>query len=193
MQGSDVLRTVRARRNDIPVLVLSGLSGPQAKIKALGLGADDFINKPVDGAELVARLHAIVRRNHGVTQQIHALRRPRAQPGQPRGHRRRAPRRSVGERIRHSRTAAGTPGQGGAQEAFLGHLYSGPSEPDVRIIDVFVCHVRRKLAKAGLPHLITTVNGFGYVVHAPHAAPPARPLAAEGKRNVTLPDAVVAA
>lgn len=70
MQGYDVLRTMRSRKSAVSVLVLSGLSGPQAKIKALGLGADDFVNKPIDGAEMVARIHAIVRRNHGFTQQV---------------------------------------------------------------------------------------------------------------------------
>ncbi len=177
MQGYDVLRTIRAWRNALPVLVLSGLSGAQAKIKALGLGADDFISKPIDGAELVARLHAIVRRNHGVAQQV--LRCGDLELNQDS--------REVtvgGCRVELSAKEFGTlelllqrQGKAVRKEAFLGHLYGGPSEPGVRIIDVFVCHVRKKLAEAGMPDLITTVTGFGYVIRAPRADPAAQPMA----------------
>ncbi len=172
MEGYDVLRTVQARRNAVPVLVLSGLSGAHAKIKALGLGADDFINKPVDGAELVARLRAIIRRNHGIAQKILRFGDLELNQGS----------REVtvaGCRVELSGKEFGTlelllerQGKAVRKEAFLGHLYGGPSEPGVRIIDVFVCHVRKKLAEAGMPDLINTVTGFGYVIRAQNAMPP---------------------
>ena len=193
MQGDDVLRTIRARRNALPVLVLSGLSGAEAKIRALGLGADDFISKPIDGAELVARLHAIIRRNHGVTQQV--LRCGDLELNQD------SREVNVGGRpVELSAKEFGTlelllqrQGKAVRKEAFLGHLYGGPNEPGVRIIDVFVCHVRKKLAEAGMPDLITTVTGFGYLIRAPRAEPAAQIVAASGTQNVMLPDAVATA
>jgi two-component system cell cycle response regulator CtrA len=68
MEGYEVVRRMRAARIDTPVLILSGLSRPQAKVKGLSMGADDFITKPFDRGELIARVHAIVRRSKGFSQ-----------------------------------------------------------------------------------------------------------------------------
>src|SRR6201996_8420124 len=68
IEGFEVVRRMRIARNSTPVLILSGLSRPQVKVKSLGLGADDFITKPFDKAELMARLQAIVRRSKGFSQ-----------------------------------------------------------------------------------------------------------------------------
>jgi two-component system cell cycle response regulator CtrA len=190
MDGYEVLRGIRARKMTVPVVVLSGLANPPAKVKAFGLGADDFISKPIDRTELVARLHAIVRRNNGVTQKVlHYGDLELDQDG-----------REV--------SVGGTPvelsqkeyltlellllrqGKAVRKEAFLSHLYGGLSEPGARIIDVFVCHLRKKLAQAGMEDVISTVNGYGYVVRAHHAEP--RSVPARAKPSV-LDDAVAAA
>jgi two-component system, cell cycle response regulator CtrA len=68
IEGFEVVRRMRIARNDTPVLILSGLSRPQVKVKGLGLGADDFITKPFDKAELMARMQAIIRRSKGFSQ-----------------------------------------------------------------------------------------------------------------------------
>src|SRR5450759_4985243 len=65
MEGYEVVRRMRLARIETPVLILSGLSRPQAKVKGLGMGADDFITKPFDKAELLARMQAVVRRSKG--------------------------------------------------------------------------------------------------------------------------------
>ena len=68
MHGYDVLKKLRVARVQTPVLILSGLSRPQAKVKGLALGADDFITKPFDKSELIARIQAVVRRSKGFAQ-----------------------------------------------------------------------------------------------------------------------------
>ncbi len=68
MEGYDVVRRMRAARIDTPVLILSGVSHPQAKVKAFALGADDLMTKPLEPAELVARTQAVVRRSKGYSQ-----------------------------------------------------------------------------------------------------------------------------
>ena len=68
MEGYEVLRRMRLGRNHTPVLVLSGVTRPEAKVKALGLGADDVMTKPFDKAELLARVQAVVRRSKGFSQ-----------------------------------------------------------------------------------------------------------------------------
>ncbi|OIQ70304.1 cell cycle response regulator CtrA [mine drainage metagenome] len=68
IEGFEVVRRIRIARNDTPVVVLSSIALPQARVKALSLGADDFITKPYDKAELLARMQAIVRRSKGFSQ-----------------------------------------------------------------------------------------------------------------------------
>src|SRR5580700_8148216 len=68
VKGYEVVRRMRTLRNDTPVLILSGLSRPQAKVKGLSLGADDFITKPFNIMELLARVQAITRRRKGYSQ-----------------------------------------------------------------------------------------------------------------------------
>ena len=68
MEGYEVVRRMRDARQDTPVLILSGLTRPSAKVKAFAVGADDFITKPFDKDELVARMQAVVRRSKGYSQ-----------------------------------------------------------------------------------------------------------------------------
>ncbi|MCH7660809.1 MAG: response regulator transcription factor, partial [Euryarchaeota archaeon] len=70
MDGYEVLRRLRAARVKIPVLILSGLNGSDDKIKGLGVGADDYLTKPFDKRELIARIQAIVRRSRGHSDSI---------------------------------------------------------------------------------------------------------------------------
>jgi two-component system cell cycle response regulator CtrA len=170
MEGYEVVRRLRAARIETPVLILSGLARPQAKVKGFGMGADDFITKPFDREELIARIQAVVRRTKGFSQ----------------------PRLAVGPLTLNlgSRevTVNGTPvhltgkeyailelltlrkGVVMTKEAFLNHLYGGMDEPEVKIIDVFICKLRKKLAQAGADNLIATVWGRGYVLREPNQA-----------------------
>lgn len=70
IEGYEVVRRMRSGRDDTPVMILSGLSRPQAKVKGLGIGADDFITKPFDKAEFLARMQAVVRRSKGFSQPL---------------------------------------------------------------------------------------------------------------------------
>ncbi|MFC0409034.1 response regulator transcription factor, partial [Roseomonas elaeocarpi] len=165
-------------RIDTPVLILSGLSRPQAKVKGFGMGADDFIVKPFDQSELIARIHAIVRRAKGFSQ-------PTLQIGDLTLDLN-AREVSVNGRLVHltgkeyATLELLTLRRGAVltKEAFLNHLYGGMDEPEVKIIDVFICKLRKKLSQAGAADLIGTVWGRGYVMRDPaQAAPRAMPAA----------------
>ena len=167
MEGYEVVRRMRAARMETPVLILSGLSRPQAKVKGLALGADDFITKPYDRSELVARIQAVVRRSKGFSQ----------------------PSLRVGElqlnldshEVFVNGTAVPLTGKDYAilelltlrkgmiltKEAFLNHLYGGMDEPEMKIIDVFICKLRKKLKSAGAGNVIGTVWGRGYMMREP--------------------------
>lgn len=169
MEGYEVVRRLRAARIEMPVLILSGLSRPQAKVKGLSLGADDFISKPFDKAELLARIQAIVRRSKGFSHPsitvgpIKLLLDSREV--------------TIGERDVHLTGKEYAilellmlrKGVVLTKEMFLNHLYGGMDEPEAKIIDVFICKLRKKLAGYGADDLITTVWGRGYMMRDPAA------------------------
>jgi len=167
MEGYDVVRRMRAGRIDVPVLILSGLSRPQAKVKGLGAGADDFITKPFDKAELIARMQAIVRRSKGFSQ-------PSLRVGNLKlnldsrevlvGDR---PVHLTGKEYAILELLVLRKGMVLTKEAFLNHLYGGMDEPEMKIIDVFICKLRKKLQLAGVDNLIGTVWGRGYMLREP--------------------------
>jgi two-component system cell cycle response regulator CtrA len=167
IEGFEVVRRMRIARNDTPVLILSGLSRPQAKVKGLGLGADDFITKPFDKAELLARMQAVVRRSKGFSQptlrigpvELNLDSREVLVDG-----------REVhltGKEYSILELLVLRKGMVLTKEAFLNHLYGGLDEPEMKIIDVFICKLRKKLAQAGADNLIGTVWGRGYMLREP--------------------------
>ncbi len=169
MDGYEVVRRMRLARNHTPVLVLSGVSRPEAKVKAFGLGADDVMTKPFDKAELLARVQAVVRRSKGFSQprlrvgamQLNLDSREVTVSGQE-VH-------LTGKEYAILELLVLRKGMVLTKEAFLNHLYGGMDEPEMKIIDVFVCKLRKKLALAGAGNLIGTVWGRGYMIREPAA------------------------
>ncbi|HEY7764606.1 MAG TPA: response regulator transcription factor, partial [Aestuariivirgaceae bacterium] len=70
ISGYEVLRTLRVSKVKTPILILSGMAGTEDKVRGLGFGADDYMTKPFHKDELVARIHAIVRRAKGHAQSV---------------------------------------------------------------------------------------------------------------------------
>jgi two-component system cell cycle response regulator CtrA len=168
IDGYEVLRRLRAARVHTPILILSGLAELDHKIKGLGFGADDFLTKPFDRRELIARLQAIVRRSKGHSQStiktgrmtINLDSRVVEVDGQPLH--------LTGKEYSIIELLSLRKGTTLTKEMFLNHLYGGMDEPELKIIDVFVCKLRKKLAQAtGGEHYIETVWGRGYVLRDP--------------------------
>jgi two-component system cell cycle response regulator CtrA len=169
MEGYDVVRRMRSGRVETPVLILSGLTRPQAKVKGFGMGADDYITKPFDKAELIARIQAVIRRSKGYSQpllKIGALHlnldsRDVTVDG--------TPVHLTGKEYAILELLVLRKGMVLTKEAFLNHLYGGIDEPEMKIIDVFICKLRKKLAQAGAASLIGTVWGRGYMMRDPNS------------------------
>jgi two-component system cell cycle response regulator CtrA len=180
MEGYEVIRRLRAARVETPVLILSGLSRPQAKVKGFGMGADDYITKPYDAQELMARIQAVVRRAKGFSQPTLSVGPLTLNLGS----------REVtvdgiqvhvtGKEYAILELLTLRKGQVMTKEAFLNHLYGGMDEPEVKIIDVFICKLRKKLAQAGADNLIGTVWGRGYMMRDPAQHISRRALAKPG-------------
>ncbi len=168
MNGFDVLKSLRLAKIGTPILILSGLGDIENKVRGLGFGADDYITKPINKAELVARIHAIVRRSNGLSQSVIEsgkltvnLDTKTVEVENQRVH-------LTGKEYQMLELLSLRKGTTLTKEMFLNHLYGGMDEPELKIIDVFICKLRKKLAAAtDGAHYIETVWGRGYVLRDP--------------------------
>ncbi len=172
MDGYQVLRRLRAARVKTPVLILSGLNGSDDKIKGLDVGADDYLTKPFDRRELIARIQTIVRRSRGhsestvktgkltVNLDTHSV----EVDGQPLH--------LTGKEYGILGLLSLRKGTTLTKEVILNDLYGGMDEPELKIIDVFICKLRKKLnAATGGEDYIKTVWGRGYTLRDPSDEP----------------------
>jgi two-component system, cell cycle response regulator CtrA len=168
MHGYDVLKKLRMGRVETPVLILSGISEMESKVRAFAVGADDYLTKPFHKAELVARINAVVRRSKGHAQSVIRVGKiavnldgKTADVDGARVH-------LTGKEYGILELLALRQGSTITKEMFLNHLYGGFDEPELKIIDVFICKLRKKLALAcGSENYIETVWGRGYMLRAP--------------------------
>ena len=165
MSGYEVLRQLRLAKVSTPVLILSGLDGIQNKVRGLGYGADDYLTKPFHKDELVARMQAVIRRSSDQTEAVlqcgDLTVKPQAQQAEVAGR----PVNLTGTEYKILAFLAQRQGSTLTKEMLLNHLYSGMDEPAIKIIDVFICKLRKKLAEAsGGRNYIETVWGRGYTL-----------------------------
>ncbi len=168
MDGYDVLRNLRDAKVDTPILILSGLTELDNKIKGLGYGADDYLTKPFDKRELTARIQAIVRRSQGHSQSIIETGKVKVNLDSRTVEVDGAPLHLTGKEYGIIELLSLRKGTTLTKEMFLNHLYGGMDEPEVKIIDVFICKLRKKLEDAaGGENYIETVWGRGYILREP--------------------------
>ncbi len=168
MSGFEVLKALRVAKVQTPVLILSGNAIVEAKVKALGFGADDYMTKPFHKDELVARIQAVVRRSKGHSQSVITtgklivnLDAKTVEVDGSRVH-------LTGKEYQMLELLSLRKGTTLTKEMFLNHLYGGMDEPELKIIDVFICKLRKKLGTAtGGDNYIETVWGRGYVLRDP--------------------------
>ncbi len=165
IDGYEVLLRLRSAKIKTPILILSGLSAVDHKVKGLGFGADDYLTKPFNKTELVARIQAVVRRSKGHSESVVRFDKVAINLDT----------RVVevdGKNVHLTNKEyailellAMRKGTVLTKEMFLNHLYSSVDEPEIKIIDVFVCKLRKKLADAsGGINYIATVWGRGYMM-----------------------------
>jgi len=172
MDGYEVLRRLRSGMIMTPVLILSGLTEPDSKVKGLGFGADDYLTKPFDKAELIARIHAIVRRSKGHSESVIRTGKLAVNLDTRMVEVDNQPVHLTGKEYGILELLSLRKGTTLTKEMFLNHLYGGMDEPELKIIDVFICKLRKKLSKAtDGENYIETVWGRGYVLRDPEPQP----------------------
>ena len=179
MNGHEVLRHLRLARIETPILILSGDTDTDSKTRGSGFGADDYMTKPFHREELVARIHAIIRRSKGHAQSIIStgpvdvnLDAKTVSVEGKTVH-------LTGKEYQMLELLSLRKGTTLTKEMFLNHLYGGMDEPELKIIDVFICKLRKKLSIAtGGDNYIETVWGRGYVLRDP------QPLEGAGSKRM---------
>ena len=168
IDGYEVLRRLRSAKVETPVLILSGLTESEQKVKGLGTGADDYLTKPFNKNELVARIHAIVRRSKGHSESIIRTGKLSVNLDGRTVEVDDKPVHLTGKEYGIMELLSLRKGTTLTKEMFLNHLYNGMDEPELKIIDVFVCKLRKKLAAVSDEEVyIHTVWGRGYVLRDP--------------------------
>lgn len=168
MDGYEVLRRLRAAGVETPVLVLTGLSDVEHRVKSLASGADDHMTKPFDRRELVVRVQAVLRRARGGSRPIIRTgrlaidldRRSALVDGREMN--------LTGKEYAVIELMSLRKGVTVSKEMILRHLYDRHDEPEKKIIDVFICKLRKKISAAtGGERYIKTLWGRGYVLCDP--------------------------
>jgi two-component system cell cycle response regulator CtrA len=168
MSGFEVLRSLRASKVRTPILILSGVASIEHKVKGLGFGADDYMTKPFHKTELIARVHAIVRRSQGHAQSVVQTGDLSVNVDAKTVHINQVRVNLTGKEYQMLELLSLRRGTTITKEMFLGQLYGGMDEPEIKIIDVFICKLRKKLAVAsGGKDYIETVWGRGYLLREP--------------------------
>jgi two-component system, cell cycle response regulator CtrA len=174
MSGLDVLRDLRRAKVKTPVIVLTGAGDVSMKVKAFSGGADDYVVKPFHKDELTARLRAVIRRSSGLADSIVTvgdislnIDARTVQVNGARVH-------LTGKEYQMLELLALRRGKTLHKDVFLTNLYGGMDEPGGKIIDVFICKLRQKLATASARPHIETVWGGGYVMRDPDEMPAKR-------------------
>jgi two-component system cell cycle response regulator CtrA len=168
MSGFEVLRSLRVSKVRTPILILSGLASIEHKVRGLGFGADDYMTKPFHKTELIARVHAIVRRSQGHAQSVVQTGDLSVNVDAKTVHINQVGVNLTGKEYQMLELLSLRRGTTITKEMFLGQLYGGMEEPEIKIIDVFICKLRKKLAAAsGGKDYIETVWGRGYLLREP--------------------------
>jgi two-component system, cell cycle response regulator CtrA len=169
IDGFEVLRRFRANNIRTPVLILSGLTGSDSKIKGLGSGADDYVTKPFNRGELVARIQAIVRRSKGHSESVIRIGSLTVNLDDRTCEVNGRPVHLTSKEYSILELLVLRKGTPLKKEMFLNHLYGGIDEPDLKIIDVFICKLRKKLEESsGGTNFIETLWGRGYILRDPN-------------------------
>lgn len=168
MSGHEVTTSLRRDAIKTPILILSGLGEANEKIKGLSSGADDYLTKPFDRRELIARLQAIVRRSNGYSQSVINIGRLSVNIDSRTAEVDGKHLHLTGKEYAVLELLSLRKGTTLSKESFLNHLYGGMDEPDMKIVDVFVCKLRKKLTDAcdGQSY-IQTIWGQGYLLKEP--------------------------
>jgi DNA-binding response OmpR family regulator len=164
LDGVGLLKRLRRESNTVPVIMLTARDTPQDKIHSLNLGADDYLAKPFDLGELLARLQAVLRRVEvDEVLRVEDLEINTATWEVRRGERRINLTAREFELLefmaRHPRRVL-------SRDLLLSRIWEQEFGIDTNVVDVYIAHLRKKVDSEGEPRLIQTIWGVGYALRS---------------------------
>ncbi len=166
IDGLTILKALRTQGNGVPILIITARGDVEDRIRGLNLGADDYLAKPFDLEELIARIHALIRRSRGQSSSLIKIddlvidinSRTVCRSG-----------------VEIALTAreydvltylALNSGKVVSRNELIEHIYTTDCELDSNVIDVYINYLRNKIDKMFAAPLIHTVRGAGYILKA---------------------------
>ncbi|HET8657230.1 MAG TPA: response regulator transcription factor [Longimicrobiaceae bacterium] len=166
--GTELVRDLRAKGSRLPILLLTARDRTEDKIEGLDAGADDYLTKPFDFAELTARLRALLRRSGGAPT-------PTLRAGEVELDPATREVRHAGEAVQLTPKEFAlleflmrNPNRPLSRAMIMEHVWGIRFDPGTNVVDVFINALRNKLDPEH--QLIQTVRGVGYMIREPHPA-----------------------
>ncbi|WP_372662263.1 response regulator transcription factor [Amycolatopsis kentuckyensis] len=166
LDGFEVVRRLREQHRPVPVLFLTARDGQADKVTGLSLGADDYVTKPFDLAELIARIRAILRRTAGHPAAVLAVGTLALDADGRQVTRAGRPVRVSDTEFRLLRYLMENAGRVVSKAQILDRVWREDFGGDASIVDTYISYLRRKVDTEE-PKLIHTVHGVGYVLREP--------------------------
>ena len=168
MHGYDVCQRLRSEGDHTPILMLTAMDTPEDKIKGLKIGADDYLAKPFDFDELLARMEALVRRSHHFAPssnvlQVADLALDRELIEVRRGG---EPIKLTAKELAILELLMSAPGRVFSRTRILNQVWGYSEDPLTNVVDVYIARLRRKIDTPGRAPLLETVRGHGYRLKA---------------------------
>lgn len=168
ISGHEVVQQLRLSRIDTPIMALTGDDSSESKVKFFDFGGDDYITKPFYREELLARIHAVIRRSKGHSHSVIHTGKFSINLDTKMVEVEDQPVHLTSKEYQTLELLSLRKGTTVTKEMFLNHLYGGKDEPELKIIDIFICKLRKKLSEAcGGDNYIKTVWGRGHLLRDP--------------------------
>ncbi len=164
MDGLAILNTLRKKKIDIPVVLLTARGEVEDRIKGLNIGADDYIAKPFDFSELLARLRSVIRRSKGKPAPVIVIGDLTIDTNSREIRRGGRDIKLSAKEYNMLEYLALNKNRVIGRTELMEHIYEMDADPDSNIIDVYINYLRNKIDKDFSVQLIHTVRGAGYVL-----------------------------
>jgi len=169
MHGYDVCQRIRLEGDRTPILMLTAMDATEDKIKGLKAGADDYLTKPFDFDELLARIEALVRRSHNFAPSSNVLKVADLVLDRELLEVRRGSDtiKLTAKELAILELLMSAPGRVFSRTRILNQVWGYSEDPLTNVVDVYIARLRRKIDPPGREPLLETVRGHGYRLKAP--------------------------
>ena len=164
LDGFEVIKRIRAKKNKVPILLLTARDNIDDKVKGLDYGADDYLVKPFIFEELMARIRVLLRRNSGNADNVVTIANLKVDLDAKTVFRDDLLIKLSGREYSILEYLIRNKGKILSRERIEDHIWNYEYEGGTNVIDVYIRYLRKKIDDSYTPKLIHTIRGLGYVL-----------------------------